>query len=148
KRDGTRMLSIGDAATCIEASDPDDHPQPEYAFRSFSELKDLEEDTMVDAIGVVVRIGDLIESDGTDDRKVYGRTILLLEDTHHVVSVMFWGQRAADFDQGLRVNIGDVMAIRSATCKEYRAEYNLYVTNTSDIEVNPTNERSRALCKW
>jgi replication factor A1 len=137
-RDGKRMLNMGRDARVDSCADAD-CLEPVYDFVKLADICTGE----VDTIGIVIDEGNLVESE-INGRPTIRRAITLLDNSCCTATLMLWGQRTLD----VTINVGDILAISGASCKEYRAEYSLSATDISDIQVNPAIPECSALCKW
>ena len=116
-------------------------------FYNFSTLKQINErhSSFVDLIAVIREIEPVttvtIKSSNESANK---RAIKVCDDSNFSMDVTFWGDSATDFPG----NIGDIIAIKSCTVKEFQGKTQISTTRSSHIEINPDQSRTQVLKEW
>ena len=138
--------------------------------RDLREL-DGDDDTVVNVIGIVSRVGKLLEKITDRDNKVtwveydacdddvdsftggYGcdvqtlrRVVTIFDDSKYEIDVTFWGQRAIDIERCVKVD--DDVAFFGATCNIYGVEWRLTMKANAVLETRSSNDECRRLRDW
>uniref|UniRef100_A0A6B2L476 Replication protein A subunit n=1 Tax=Arcella intermedia TaxID=1963864 RepID=A0A6B2L476_9EUKA len=122
-----------------------DPPKMRYAFVEIDAIQDLEVGTILDAIGVITQIDQLVNiTSKKDQRELSKRAVILVDKSKRAIEMTFWGQEAQNFSG----SIGDVLSIKNARVNEYQNSKRLNGINSTQIEINADIPIVKDLRKW
>nr|GEW81049.1 replication protein A 70 kDa DNA-binding subunit A-like [Tanacetum cinerariifolium] len=150
KNDHEIML---DSSSTIQPCYDDDGsiPQQQFHFRQIAEIEGLDNNSMLDIIGVVFRIfpsSIIKKKDGTETQK---RNLCVKDMSGRSVDVTLWGNFCNTDGQTLQ-NMCDsgrfpVLAIKSARVGEYNGK-NLGTISTSKLFIDPDFPEAHSIKVW
>ena len=119
-------------------------------FTQIQELKRLRSGTMVDVIGVVIKMGQagMVHNPKQPKKdESIRRNAIIADDSGHTIMIGFWGDNAAPMNQ---VVVGQtVVAVKYAQVSEYAGRsLNCNNSHTSKLFVEPKLERTNDILKW
>ncbi|PWA85357.1 Nucleic acid-binding, OB-fold [Artemisia annua] len=150
KNDNEIML---DSSSTIQPCYDDDGsiPQQQFHFREIAEIEGLDNNSVLDIIGVVFRIfpsSIVKKKDGTETQK---RNLHVKDMSGRSVDVTLWGNFCSTDGQTLQ-NLCDsgifpILAIKSARVGEYNGK-NVGTISTSKLFIDPDFPEARRIKVW
>ncbi|KAD3641848.1 hypothetical protein E3N88_31072 [Mikania micrantha] len=126
-------------------------PQQQFHFRTIAEIENLDNNTILDIIGVVYSIRPSMSITRKNNTETLKRTLSLKDMSGRSVEVTFWGNFCNKEGQTLQ-NMCDsgtfpVMAIKSARVGEFNGK-NVGTISTSQLFIEPDFPQALELKTW
>ncbi|XP_018574321.1 replication protein A 70 kDa DNA-binding subunit [Anoplophora glabripennis] len=129
---------------CLE-SDVSSIPQTKYDFVTIDKISSLEQNTMVDVIGVVKSVSDLqtfqARSTGREMKK---KEVLLVDQTNTAVTLTLWGADAENFDG----TNNPVVVIKCGRISEFGGGKSISSIGSTNIKINPDMKECYRIRGW
>eukprot|EP00026_Physarum_polycephalum_P001842 Phypoly_transcript_01845.p1 GENE.Phypoly_transcript_01845~~Phypoly_transcript_01845.p1 ORF type:complete len:1027 (+),score=219.57 Phypoly_transcript_01845:43-3081(+) len=107
-------------------------------------IADIPKDTMIDVVGVVMHVGDRIDTKSQRTSENTARRAVTIGDSSGAcVELTLWHAKAVEWN----APVGSVVALRGARVQEYMGK-TLSMVATSSISINPHIPESQALTEW
>ena len=115
-------------------------------FYNFSNLKHINDRTsqFADLIAVIQELEPVTSVTLKSSETTSKRLIKVCDDSNFSLEVTLWGQTAVDFSG----QIGDVVAIKGCSIKEFQGKTQVSPTRSSIITINPDDPRTQVLKDW
>lgn len=122
-------------------------PKCMYNFVRIDQIKNMNNDTFVDVIGIAYGFQELTRVFVKRAEEYRNkRDVVLLDESNEIISISLWGQHASKLeDKDLESKC--VVAFKGLKIKEWQGK-KLESSNLTKIEVNPDLERSHNLRNW
>ncbi|KAL6634291.1 hypothetical protein ACP70R_026962 [Stipagrostis hirtigluma subsp. patula] len=142
-----------DALSSVELCSSDDYsiPRQQCSFRQISEIENMENNTIVDLLGVVTSIGPSgtrMTKNGTEVQK---RTLQLKDMSGRSVEVTFWGNFCDVEGQQLQLQcdsgLNPILALRGARVNDYSGR-SVSTIGSTQLRINPDFPDAERLRQW
>ncbi|KAK6589221.1 replication A large subunit [Cryptosporidium xiaoi] len=149
--DTTNPYEINFSDRCVLKKIEDDDGSiskvPKYVFTTIKDIKNISTPSIIDIIGIVKQFTPCIKivSKKNND-EVSRRTINLVDDTEHQISITLWGELADVSDEKLSGN--PVIALKSIQIRDYQGKQGSTLSGRSLIDFSINENRSTELKDW
>eukprot|EP00794_Sanderia_malayensis_P014156 gene14156-15634_t len=127
-------------------TDTNDLPQVQFNFVNIADLENVNKDSMVDIIGVVKSMQDVVKiTIRSTNREVSKREINVVDRSETAVNATLWGDTADKFNQ--YENQNPIIAVKGAKVSDFGGR-SLSVLTSSVFQVNPDIPAAHALRGW
>lgn len=119
-------------------------PKMHYKFVPIADVQDRPKDDIIDVIGVIMDVkafSTITTKAGTPLAK---REVDIADDSNRGIQITLWGERAEHFS-------GDrngILALKGAKVAEYGGNKSLSALQSTNVELNPDNDRAIQLRSW
>ncbi|KAG0636561.1 hypothetical protein HOY80DRAFT_350874 [Tuber brumale] len=128
-----------------KCNDVDDGlPMARFNFVQFSELESIQNDGIIDVIGVIKEVGEVAPIQSKATQKSYTkRDVDLVDKSGYSVRITIWGKYAEDWE----TQPDEIVAFKGVKVSEYGGR-SLSMLHSSTMTVNPDIDESHALRGW
>ncbi|CAG9864560.1 unnamed protein product [Phyllotreta striolata] len=129
---------------CKDVKDSD-IPQVQYNFVPFDKIPELEVGTIIDAIGVVKSVGELITFQAkSTQRELKKKDVTLIDQSSTTIDLTLWGADAENFD----APNNPVVVVKGAKINEFGGGKSLSTLVSSNMSLNPEIKECYRLKGW
>ncbi|XP_062219115.1 replication protein A 70 kDa DNA-binding subunit C-like [Phragmites australis] len=146
-------VTLDASISSVEICPSDDYsiPRQQYNFRQISEIENMDNDTLVDLLGVVTSIGPsstIMRKSGTETQK---RTLQLKDMSGRSVEVTFWGNFCGVEGQQLQLQcdsgLNPILALRGARVNDFSGR-SVSTISITQLRINPDFPDAERLRQW
>jgi len=133
-----------DVNTNIVLCNDNKNLQMHYSFIPISQLENIEKDSLVDVIGVVDQMDEVVQiTSKTTNRPINKRDIFLVDDSGYKIKVTLWGKHTED----TRYKDNPIVAFKSVKVNDFQGK-SISTLSSSIISFNPDIKRSHEISSW
>lgn len=125
--------------------DTTDIPTLTFDFTSISAVAGLENNAIIDVIGVCKNSGDVqtLISRNTN-RELKKREVMIVDQSNTGVTLTLWGTQAEEFDG----STNPVLAVKNGRINEYGGGKSVSLLQSSVLQINPDTTQAHKLRGW
>ncbi|KAG4093893.1 replication factor-a protein [Neocallimastix lanati (nom. inval.)] len=125
-------------------NDNSDEPKIHYSFIPLDQLMNIEKDSIIDVIGVVDQVGDIVQLiSKTTNKPIQKRDIFIVDDTGYKVKLTLWNNQAEETKYEDR----PVVAFKAVKVNDFGGK-SLSSLSASIISFNPDIRESHRITGW
>uniref|UniRef100_A0A6B2L3J5 Replication protein A subunit n=1 Tax=Arcella intermedia TaxID=1963864 RepID=A0A6B2L3J5_9EUKA len=139
-------MTLNNSSVVVLFDEPDDSipMQDMNAFKTIAEIESAGDGEMIDMVGIVYNVGEVIEVPSRKDGTILmKRNVTLLDDTGASIDLTLWGETAKNF----AVDGGTVLFIKNVKVSEFSGK-SLTASRNTRIELEPAVPRVGELKNW
>jgi replication factor A1 len=137
-------LFLSRDTTIEKAQDQTNVPAIRYNFIPIGDLEKISNGAIIDCIGILKEISDVVEVPSKNTGKVYPkRDLTIVDDTLHQVRLTIWGDTANKFETPLE----SVIAFQSARVSDFNGR-SLSLLASGGLSADPDIEQAHRLKGW
>jgi len=115
-----------------------------YNFVQFSELESIQNEGIIDVIGVIKEVGEVSTTQSKTTQKPYTRRdVTLVDKSGYSVRITIWGGSAENWE----TQPDEIVAFKGVKVSDYNGR-SLSMLYSSGVAVNPDIDESHALRGW
>jgi replication factor A1 len=133
-------------SSVIPVEEDNSIPSAHYSFVPIAELEAVPAGQLVDVLGVIIAVEDVVPLQSKTGQDLKKRNLTLADSTVTSISFTLWGDSAVQFDP-TQFNVGTLMAIKGAKVSDYNGKSIGSISSTS-IEYMPDNAHAHTLQGW
>lgn len=101
-------------------------------------------DREIDLIGIIHEVGEVRQTATKNSEVMQRRDVEIVDDTGYSVSLLLWGDRAAEFCS----SVSQIIAVKRAFARTYQGVMTVTTMSSSKIVVDPDLAETRSLSSW
>lgn len=133
--------------TMEEENDNQTIPNTHYNFVEIDNIQDLKAEELVDVIGIVHQIKQVVPFKTKKGEESYRRSVLIVDTSQRTIELTVWGDAALSIDQITVDEPHPVLAVKCVRVSDFGGR-SLSSTLSTEYELNPTVPESLKLKQW